>query len=256
MPALLPTRGSRDIRRSLRQIDQELADLISILDSRTLTVDERFQFQRRLEAHLNRFDVVSKTYLEEILPDIYRSASNRASRSLLPALGVVSLITAVTLRDRVSIQRLQREASTDLLKIRAGLERSINNIVFSQGPREIRDQRLTSFFDRRFGRTKITVAGKQWRTDKYAQNIVNIRTATVSREAFRNRYLNNNIPLVRISQNGSSHGKCRKWEGKIFSISGTTETVSGRSFPPIETTRESGGLFHAFCKHTFSPVQL
>ena len=54
--------------------------------------------------------------------------------------------------------------------------------------------------------------------------------------------------LLEMSKHGVTCGECSKYEGRVFSISGTS-----KRFPPLPACIKEKGEVHEGCRHTFYP---
>lgn len=105
---------------------------------------------------------------------------------------------------------------------------------------------VTGFVDRR---------GRQWSLSSYAE----MATRTASNQAavfgYADRLVESGYDLVIVSDATEECDRCRPWEGKILSVSGTSKqgrmTKNGHSFTVAGTLAEAraAGLFHPNCRH-------
>lgn len=72
-------------------------------------------------------------------------------------------------------------------------------------------------------------AGKEWSLDKYAKTVASEASHEALTIATINRAAENGFDLVKISEHPNSCKVCKKYEGKVYSISGTSEKR-----PPLE----------------------
>jgi hypothetical protein len=63
-----------------------------------------------------------------------------------------------------------------------------------------------------------------------------------------NRLVENGVDLVQVSTHNSEHEACRRWEGRILSITGNTAGI-----PTVQDAVDAG-LFHPNCKHAINAV--
>jgi hypothetical protein len=100
---------------------------------------------------------------------------------------------------------------------------------------------LTSIVDR---------GGRTWRLDTYAEMLTRTRLREITNTSLQKRLQIEKFDLVQVSIHNSDHEECRRWEGKILSITGNT--------PGYPTTRdaENAGLMHPNCKHRYLPAPL
>lgn len=96
---------------------------------------------------------------------------------------------------------------------------------------------ITGFFDKR---------GRQWGLKNYTEMCVHQVSMDAFREGTKMRLLEHNYDLVIISSHSGACPKCIPYQGRTFSLTGTSD-----KFPPLSEAR-AGGLFHVRCRHIFS----
>ncbi len=248
MPTVILTPENREVMTLLRQVDHQLAQLIEAL--RGAPPLRALEIQRAIDRVLERLDGATQRWVEATLPRQYVRASDRATKELLAVLAGAQVVRRLTDLDRTAIRALQQATRENFSGLARGITQAVDSIILSGGNADA----IRRFFEESSGRTLVRVAGKNWKTSAYADVIFNFRSAQTQREGFKNRFLNNNVSLVRISSNGSQHPKCAKHEGRVYSLTGSPAFVNGEEYPPLEVTKESGGLFHAHCVHTMEPI--
>lgn len=93
-------------------------------------------------------------------------------------------------------------------------------------------------------------AGKKWSLDNYSEMLVRTKGVEARNQGLANKMLEYGYDLVQISNHGSSHKACAKWEGKILSITGNTP-----GYPTLDEAKSSG-LFHPRCEHAMNVINL
>ena len=90
-------------------------------------------------------------------------------------------------------------------------------------------------------------AGRQWTTEAYAQTVIrsNMTQAATATQFTRMEELGED--LVEISSHLGARPKCEPYQGKIYSLSGTS-----KNYPPLSSTSygEPDGLFGINCRHS------
>jgi len=99
---------------------------------------------------------------------------------------------------------------------------------------ELSRRGITGFFDKR---------GRQWTLKNYTEMAIHQVSMDSFRQGTINRLQEHNYDLVVVSSHGGSCEKCVPYEGKTFSLSGTS-----KDYPPLSDAR-AGGLFHVRCRH-------
>jgi hypothetical protein len=112
---------------------------------------------------------------------------------------------------------------------------------WQQASRDFRDnlraEGITGFGD---------AAGREWNMKTYADMVARTTTMEAHLAGTSNRLLEHGHDLVKVSSHAGSCGKCLPWQGKVLSLTGTTE-----GYPTLEKAREAG-LFHPRCRHAYS----
>lgn len=86
-------------------------------------------------------------------------------------------------------------------------------------------------------------AGRSWDLDKYLEMLTRTVMHNTLHQAYLDTLTNEGHDLVKISIHGATDA-CRKWEGKVVSITGATP-----GYPTLESLRASGDIFHPRCRH-------
>ncbi|MCI0669365.1 MAG: phage minor capsid protein [Myxococcaceae bacterium] len=90
-----------------------------------------------------------------------------------------------------------------------------------------------------------TPSGRLWDVTAYSRMLGRTAIADARRVAFRTRYLANGVDVVKVVANGTRHDVCKRWEGKLLSLTGATPGI-----PTVEEARRDG-LFHPNCRHRY-----
>lgn len=86
--------------------------------------------------------------------------------------------------------------------------------------------------------------GRRVMLDSYAEMVARTQTGNAARQANFNRLQEYGIDLVLISQHYPTSDLCAPYQGRVFSISGTSDR-----YEPLQSAI-SGGLYHPNCKHS------
>lgn len=93
--------------------------------------------------------------------------------------------------------------------------------------------------------------GKTWTMDRYAEMLARTKYMEATNTGLTNRMVQEGADLVQVSEYGSTHDLCAKWEGKVVSITGDTP-----GYPTVEDTKEGGkGIGHPNCRHRYLPYR-
>lgn len=82
--------------------------------------------------------------------------------------------------------------------------------------------------------------GREWKLERYAKMAASQAQSEAVTTAVLNRAVENGFDLVRISEHVNACGECRKYEGKVYSITGTTP-----GYPLLEVAPP----YHPHCAH-------
>lgn len=93
----------------------------------------------------------------------------------------------------------------------------------------------------------VDAAGRKWDLLNYTEMLTRTKTAEAVSRGTENRLIENGLDLVMITSHGAEDW-CRFYEGKVFSISGTS-----KDYPPLSEAPNGGTPFHPRCRHRESP---
>lgn len=93
-------------------------------------------------------------------------------------------------------------------------------------------------------------AGRQWTTEAYAQAVIRSNMTQAATETQFTRMEELGEDLVEISSHLGARPKCEPYQGRIYSLSGTS-----KNYPPLSSTSygEPDGLFGVNCRHVMYP---
>lgn len=98
----------------------------------------------------------------------------------------------------------------------------------------LRDRGASGFTDK---------AGREWGLAHYAQMAARTTAAEAQTTGTLNRLAENGFDLVRVSKHPHPEDVCSRYEGRVFSISGTSD-----KYPALQEAPP----FHPFCRHVLS----
>jgi hypothetical protein len=102
--------------------------------------------------------------------------------------------------------------------------------------RDLELEGVTGFTDR---------AGRRWALDTYARMVARTTSREAHSVATRNRLVEVDRPIVRVSDHDTETALCERYEGKTFSLVRRRGYVTLRTLPP----------FHPNCKHIIVPAE-
>ena len=198
------------------------------------------------------------------IPQYYLDGANVAIQDIRE-LGVdVNKTSGLAVINKQAIEALVSETSDSLFASITGVQRNASNIVnnairqqtnfiiadgklkgealktISSGVQQtIKDGGLGALTDK---------AGKRWSYEAYANMLVRTKSVEARNQGLANRMLQNGYDLVQVTRHNSKHEACRKWEGKILSITGNTP-----GYPTLAEATASG-IFHPNCKHAINVI--
>jgi hypothetical protein len=200
-----------------------------------------------IEQAVRRLDVGLAAWLRRNIQDMYLGTIPEAVRSILKA-GLPVVTAGFTGHDRRAMRALEARISADLGSIRTAL-----GVGLALGDRRQARVRIKQALEQENelvrledGRLSVKVpSGKFWHPDVYAEMLGRTGMADARRVAFRERYLQNGIDVVKVVANGSTHPPCMRWEGELLSLTGATPGL-----PTVGQAR-ADGLFHPNCAHRY-----
>lgn len=202
------------------------------------------------------------------IPKYYLDGSNEALQDLRK-LGVDLTTTSMTLINRDAIAALTTDTAQSFADGIIAMSRSARkilgdalkmqlNFIIAEGQlrgqalqtvakaveQQLRDSGLTILRDK---------SGREWTFENYTDMLVRTKAVEARNFGLDNRMLQNGYDLAQVSNHNSIHLKCKKYEGKILSITGNTppgtELPGGYTvFATVQQANEDG-LFHPRCRH-------
>lgn len=154
-----------------------------------------------------------------------------------------------TLQDlRVAIRAAKQSATTTIKKVLSKTKREIAKGLIQGNPRKVITKRVAKTFQEE-GLTCFTTAdGKRLRLDKYAKTVVSVKVRDASTQGAVNRYQENGVDLVKVSQHSPTCHVCARYEGKVISLTG-----KHKGFLSIKNKNVKLPPYHPHCKHTVRP---
>jgi hypothetical protein len=147
-------------------------------------------------------------------------------------------MTGVTRSAEKAISKATRQMITQKLA-EGAIVGQTRKTVTKEIKKVIQDEGIYALIDR---------GGRKWTLDRYSEMLFRTKAVEARNRGMGNRMLENNYDLVQVSNHNASHDACRRWEGRILSLTGSTE-----GYPTLEEA-ESSGLFHPNCKHAVNAI--
>lgn len=243
---------------------KERAEMMLVRDPGRLAAEayRARALEREVAQILQELDEDSAAWIAENIPKNYLNGMRRAQLGF-SEIGVgAGEVTPLVHQE--AIQILVNDLQDDLLDVTERMQRGYRNLTrktqltalqdkaiadkvargIAEGKarrevsREIKRQLIDEYAD------KITINGKQYRIDKYAELVARTRTAEAQTGGTINRVLDAGEDLVMVSNHGCDCDVCAPFEGKVFSISGTSTRYPRLTVAPP---------FHPNCKHGLAP---
>lgn len=216
------------------------------------------QLLKQIGKILDRFEVNAGGYLETALKSVARVRTEQAIADIEATMP--SMTHAVnwhldfnenavmhTYRDayqhiagrtenmKATVKQMLRDESALIFR-----RASVEGISTRVAHRRLMSQIMTKSPDFRF----IDRAGKQWDNRVYFKMLSHTVMSQAANDCYMNTLTNEGHDLVQVSPNGAKDA-CRKWEGKVLSITGKTE-----GYPTLAEAKATNEIFHPRCRHT------
>lgn len=96
--------------------------------------------------------------------------------------------------------------------------------------------------------TFVNKNGARYNSRTYFEMLGRTVISEFGNQVYEDALIEAGVDLTRISSHGATD-RCKKWEGKIISLTGATE-----GYPTLAQSRESGDIWHPRCKHFLIPI--
>lgn len=218
----------------------------------------------RLNAELESLGVDVKEWVEKEIPQRYLDGSNVALQDLRALDVDISKSTNFAVINREAIEALVDETALNFAQGITALSRNARrilndtlkqqlNFIIAQGKLtgatrkmisdslkiRLQEEGIQSIRDR---------AGRNWTFDRYTEMLARTKSVEARNQGMVNRMLASGYDLVQVTNHGSDHPACAKYEGQILSVSGQTP-----GYPTLEQAL-GDGLFHPNCKHAMNVI--
>lgn len=233
-----------------------------------VTASEAGRIQRakvlvRINTELESLGVDVDKWVRSEIPKYYNDGANIALQDMR-RLGVDLSRSSGAAINREAIKALTDETALAFADGITGVSRSarrfIDDVLKQQLNFIIAEGRLT-------GQTRKTIsesvkqrlatqglpalrdrAGKKWTLDTYSEMLVRTKAVEARNQGLTNKMLQYGYDLVQVTNHGTDHPACAKYEGKILSLTGQTPGY------PTLADAQAGGLFHPNCEHAINVI--
>lgn len=218
----------------------------------------------RINSELEALGVDVKEWVEKEIPQRYLDGSNVALQDLRALDVDLSKSTSFAVINREAIEALVDETALNFAQGITALSRNARrilndtlkqqlNFIIAQGKLtgatrkaisdslkiRLQEEGIQSIRDR---------AGRNWTFDRYTEMLARTKSVEARNQGLVNRMLGSGYDLVQVTNHGSDHPACAKYEGQILSVSGQTP-----GYPTLEQAL-GDGLFHPNCKHAMNVI--
>lgn len=235
-----------------------------------ITATEAGKIQRakvmvRINRELDQLGVDVKKWTEEEIPKYYRDGASIAVQDL-KRLGADLSQSSGALINEQAIRALTDETALAFGDTLTGMSRSARRVLDDALKQQLN---ITIAEGKITGETRRTIsqavadrlrreglpalrdrAGKKWQADTYAEMLVRTKAVEARNQGLTNKMLQYGYDLVQVTNHGTDHKACARWEGKILSLTGQTS-----GYPTVEDAK-AGGLFHPNCEHAVNVINL
>lgn len=222
-----------------------LINLIAQLELKGTSSQFKKSIIRQIEAELERLRKYSASFIDSNVPNIYLSTSKsiyeklkvplavQASLSILNKQVINSIVNNAKELLNNSISNVGRNINNKLEQARIDTILSLNNNNFKQN---IVNSNLLG----------VPTANGNLLPFNFYNNLVAKSTITeTGNRATLNQAKNLNLDLIKVTSHSGSCEKCKMYEGRVFSISGTDP-----NYPPFNMAYRGKYLnLHPQCKH-------
>lgn len=223
---------------------------------------------REINLILRGLDLKARQWAEKAIPQAYRRGFDLAGEQL-KRLRVTSFVDYDKIIHTSAVGILVDDITFDLLFANDSIQKNVGRfirvtqqrimedqqisrmiaegVVRGETRRAVSDSLLEAFRKRMEDEQFITINGRNYRPDYYAELVARTRGREASSQGTINTALQYDVDLVQWSVHSNSCPICQELQGKIYSISGTND-----DFPAL--TKETTPPAHPHCAHVLTPV--
>ena len=266
--SLNPETYSNEIRRIYAEAEEIILNKIARQIERGIDIDDSTWTVRKLaeikavnrtvEAEIITLKVADKGIADVIAVAYFDGAARAASELIESGLSdIIDLNADIRFAGQSGIRALVKETiaaveSTHFRILRVAQdmyrqtvsEASAQAVTGTLTRRQAAQQAMNRFADR--GITGfVDKAGRNWDLASYTEMATRTSTLNAQRQGHADKLVANGKDLVIITDHAEECPLCRPYEGKIYSLSGTST-----EYPALSTAKD-GGLFHPSCSHSY-----
>jgi hypothetical protein len=224
-------RKARGIMTQLRELERRTQRNVQSW----VKVEIPYFYERGMfESMKNTYEAGAKVTIKQSFTQLHLEAIEALSQDTFAAMGE-GLQGITRTGDRLIAEATERKirarlgSGTITGKTRREISKEIRNILSEQGVIALRDR-----------------AGKRWDLDNYSAMLTRTNLTRANNQGVINRSIEGGYSLVKVSSHASSCPLCAPWQGRVYTISGTSS-----KYESLDTAR-SGGLFHPNCRHAIT----
>lgn len=222
----------------------------------------RRQIQKQIIKVMQNLGEEARKFLEEQIPEHYKLGANEAVQQLDDIAAALNAAKNFNVIHKEAIFALIDDVGRSFATAMTGVSRSSQTLL-NQATRDEITQRLA--IGKVTGATRKEIvkdikaalkseglealrdrAGKPWTLDRYAEMLFKTKFVEARNRGFANRMVENGYDLVQVSDHLQECELCRPWEGRILSLTGSTD-----GYPSVADA-QAGGLFHPSCRHSIN----
>lgn len=213
---------------------------------------------RQLKELLIDLDERALRDLKILIPQRYELGKLFAEHDL-NKLGITDLTRTMSMIDKNAISSIIQDTYEDLARATANVEeyfkRAIReatqeevfkNVLTGRGM-EISKEELKNRLEQQGMTAFVKKNGARLNLESYSEMVIRTKTMKAHNTGNLAMIVQNGFDLVQISSHSNSCKKCIPYQGKIYSISGTS-----KKYPPLSSIN-GGPPFHVNCRHVSKP---
>jgi len=244
-------------KKTFKTISQE------IIDASESGKISRAKLMVRVNLELEKLGVDVEKFVKTEIPKYYNDGAAIALQDLRK-LGVDLSSSGSAVINAAAIQALVDETAGAIYEGITGISRNVSNII---GETTRKQLTMTLAEGKLTAETRKTIsaalkqqledrgiaalkdkAGREWTFDRYTAMLTRTKAVEARNQGLANKMVQYGYDLVQISNHGSKHLACARWEGRIVSLTGQTP-----GYPTLaEATND--GLFHPNCEHAANVI--
>lgn len=235
-----------------------------IVDAKGFQLYARKQILANIQDALEKLGVKVSDFIAKEIPDMYKAGAQAGVRQLRDEGVTVKVRSGFNRFHKEAIAAMVDDTQTAFLETMTGINRQAQ-VLLGKGVRDQITQKMAggTVAGKTLKEVKATVVGllqenglaalvdkggRKWELDSYAEMLIRTKSVEARNRGLANRMVENGYDLVQVTDHGSDHPECARWEGKVLSLTGKT-----KGYPTVSEA-EAAGLFHPNCKHAINTV--